>query len=280
MARGGNPSRLGNWMHEFPQSSAEEGSVHYMDRLRLRSHIFTASFGALSRWDPEGTSTPGRAAFIGPFVTHLRDHTDIAPLVVQALKECLSTPSSDAEKLAVLLNNFMHAIRVSGAELDLRMAGLCMYHPDHPSSESSCRDDGHERDAPPTDAHRQFMDVLWRYSQRLDSVIEPYKGPWKATREMNLIYAITPSPKPADLGAFNLAILQWCQGKQPSRPARVCLMEYWRRLNVRRSGNSKASIEAAKARLAADNAAWRVYKWIFAGWPVRTWFEQNLDHDP
>ncbi|KAK7949192.1 uncharacterized protein PG986_010078 [Apiospora aurea] len=133
MAGGGKPTRLGEWMHEFPQSSAEEHSVHYMDRLRLRSHIFTASFGALSRWDPKGTSTPGRAAFIGPFVTPLRDHTDIAPLVVQALKEGLSTPSSDGERLMVLLNSFMNAIRVSGAELDLRMAGLCMYHPDHPS---------------------------------------------------------------------------------------------------------------------------------------------------
>ncbi|KAK8039996.1 hypothetical protein PG993_008407 [Apiospora rasikravindrae] len=149
-----------------------------------------------------------------------------------------------------------------------------------PGDRSSSCNNGHERNAYPTDARRQYLDVMQRYTQRLDSFTKPYKGPWERAANMNSFIATYSSFRDMDLGAFNLAHLQWCQGAQPSRWARMHLNEYWRRVNIHPSGNSKESIEAAKARLAADNAAWRVYKWIYEGRPVRNWFEQNLDRDP
>ncbi|KAK7949191.1 uncharacterized protein PG986_010077 [Apiospora aurea] len=144
---------------------------------------------------------------------------------------------------------------------------------------SSSRHRGHKRDFPSPDACRQYTYAMRKYSYRLDFFIKPYEGPWEAAAKMDSLDAAHPACRSGDIGAFNLAYLQWCPGENLIW-ARLHLLDYWRQLHIRQSGNSRESIERAKARFAANKAAWRVYKWIYATRSVRHWFEQNLDSGP
>ncbi|KAK7920123.1 hypothetical protein PG985_008145 [Apiospora marii] len=116
-------------------SQGSEERPEFLNRLRLRCHLFTASVGAINRWSPRAAYSRDRAAFFHRFVTHLQDHLDIAPLLIVALQDaCMTTPPpSDAKKLQRLLRLAEEKAFDNWAELELRMAGLALYVPHHTS---------------------------------------------------------------------------------------------------------------------------------------------------
>ncbi|KAK6825947.1 hypothetical protein PG987_013441 [Apiospora arundinis] len=88
----------------------------------------------MSRRDPVSPCvTPNPALFIRGLIKNLHHHTDIAPLIVWFAEDGCFTPQRKGEEHKILLRSAYRKVMTVAAELDLRMVGLRLYHPEHPS---------------------------------------------------------------------------------------------------------------------------------------------------
>lgn len=86
-----------------------------------------ASLNAVSPWEPNATHEHHHFSFIKSIAMGIPDHMDIFPLAMRTLKEGMSKSLLETQEFAVIHRLVCHKALSVGAELELRMAGLCMY---------------------------------------------------------------------------------------------------------------------------------------------------------
>ncbi|KAK8134955.1 hypothetical protein PG984_006967 [Apiospora sp. TS-2023a] len=120
---------LKRWLFEKTERSGNDTPEAYAKRVRVRCHLFTAISGALQRWDPDDSSERTRK-FFATSVRLVRDHIDLLPLVIEALKGASSRPSRSRDDFKNLLVVAKREAFRFEAELELLRAELCLNHPD------------------------------------------------------------------------------------------------------------------------------------------------------